>query len=231
MCFWASVQGEVSPPACQVRRFPGQGWQPAVSFTGCCRTLLWSSRWKDGDRRRNRYGSPLRGKGRRVPWPGEAIGMVEGTLQPGLLLCPGSAPVGRECRKPGARERFGCPSSLPGPIRHWGCLTLGGRRQSRRQLKSDRDKPLPPLLARVGGNIEVSVDLSQSTSDAVVPGLLWALWPPPCRVASTSVLVQHACKGGYAPRCCMLPRLPCDPSNTSAPCRFSASTPASARHS
>ncbi|XP_069638947.1 chromodomain-helicase-DNA-binding protein 5 isoform X3 [Haliaeetus albicilla] len=30
-----------------------------------------------------------------------------------------------------------------------------GRRQSRRQLKSDRDKPLPPLLARVGGNIEV----------------------------------------------------------------------------
>ncbi|XP_058229930.1 chromodomain-helicase-DNA-binding protein 5 isoform X3 [Hemibagrus wyckioides] len=31
----------------------------------------------------------------------------------------------------------------------------GGRRQSRRQMKSDRDKPLPPLLARVGGNIEV----------------------------------------------------------------------------
>uniref|UniRef100_A0A8C9MGB0 Chromodomain helicase DNA binding protein 5 n=1 Tax=Serinus canaria TaxID=9135 RepID=A0A8C9MGB0_SERCA len=31
----------------------------------------------------------------------------------------------------------------------------GGRRQSRRQLKTDRDKPLPPLLARVGGNIEV----------------------------------------------------------------------------
>ncbi|XP_029434364.1 chromodomain-helicase-DNA-binding protein 5 isoform X6 [Rhinatrema bivittatum] len=30
-----------------------------------------------------------------------------------------------------------------------------GRRQSKRQLKSDRDKPLPPLLARVGGNIEV----------------------------------------------------------------------------
>ncbi|KAL6465084.1 hypothetical protein MHYP_G00274010 [Metynnis hypsauchen] len=31
----------------------------------------------------------------------------------------------------------------------------GGRRQSRRQLRGDRDKPLPPLLARVGGNIEV----------------------------------------------------------------------------
>uniref|UniRef100_A0A672T781 Chromodomain-helicase-DNA-binding protein 5-like n=1 Tax=Sinocyclocheilus grahami TaxID=75366 RepID=A0A672T781_SINGR len=30
-----------------------------------------------------------------------------------------------------------------------------GRRQSRRQLKSDRDKPLPPLLARVSGSIEV----------------------------------------------------------------------------
>ncbi|CAB1427115.1 unnamed protein product [Pleuronectes platessa] len=31
----------------------------------------------------------------------------------------------------------------------------GGRRQSRRQMKSERDKPLPPLLARVGGSIEV----------------------------------------------------------------------------
>lgn len=32
---------------------------------------------------------------------------------------------------------------------------VGGRRQSRRQLKNERDKPLPPLLARVGGSIEV----------------------------------------------------------------------------
>uniref|UniRef100_A0A671X2R0 Uncharacterized protein n=1 Tax=Sparus aurata TaxID=8175 RepID=A0A671X2R0_SPAAU len=31
----------------------------------------------------------------------------------------------------------------------------GGRRHSRRQLKSEKDKPLPPLLARVGGSIEV----------------------------------------------------------------------------
>nr|XP_015813899.2 chromodomain-helicase-DNA-binding protein 5 isoform X2 [Nothobranchius furzeri] len=31
----------------------------------------------------------------------------------------------------------------------------GGRRQSRRQLKNEKDKPLPPLLARVGGSIEV----------------------------------------------------------------------------
>uniref|UniRef100_A0A3B3ZX05 Uncharacterized protein n=1 Tax=Periophthalmus magnuspinnatus TaxID=409849 RepID=A0A3B3ZX05_9GOBI len=32
---------------------------------------------------------------------------------------------------------------------------LSGRRQSRRQLRGDKDKPLPPLLARVGGSIEV----------------------------------------------------------------------------
>ncbi|XP_053725043.1 chromodomain-helicase-DNA-binding protein 5 isoform X2 [Synchiropus splendidus] len=31
----------------------------------------------------------------------------------------------------------------------------GGRRHSRRQLKNEKDKPLPPLLARVGGSIEV----------------------------------------------------------------------------
>lgn len=33
--------------------------------------------------------------------------------------------------------------------------TSGGRRHSRRQLKNEKDKPLPPLLARVGGSIEV----------------------------------------------------------------------------
>ncbi|KAK5912027.1 hypothetical protein CesoFtcFv8_001942 [Champsocephalus esox] len=31
----------------------------------------------------------------------------------------------------------------------------GGRRHSRRQMKNEKDKPLPPLLARVGGSIEV----------------------------------------------------------------------------
>ncbi|XP_059924216.1 chromodomain-helicase-DNA-binding protein 5 [Gadus macrocephalus] len=31
----------------------------------------------------------------------------------------------------------------------------GGRRHSRRQLRGEKDKPLPPLLARVGGSIEV----------------------------------------------------------------------------
>ncbi|XP_041038495.1 chromodomain-helicase-DNA-binding protein 4-like, partial [Carcharodon carcharias] len=33
--------------------------------------------------------------------------------------------------------------------------TEAGRRPNRRALRNDKDKPLPPLLARVGGNIEV----------------------------------------------------------------------------
>lgn len=70
-------------------------------------------------------------------------------------------------------RRFGHPSLLPGLVHHWGCLAVGGRRQSRRQLKSDRDKPLPPLLARVGGNIEVSVGLNQSMTSTVM-GLPWS---------------------------------------------------------
>lgn len=42
---------------------------------------------------------------------------------------------------------------ISAPLRACGGLLSGGtgRIQSRRQLKSDRDKPLPPLLARVGG--------------------------------------------------------------------------------
>lgn len=36
--------------------------------------------------------------------------------------------------------------------------TLGGRRHSRRQMRNEKDKPLPPLLARVGGSIEVRQD-------------------------------------------------------------------------
>uniref|UniRef100_A0A673LBM1 Chromodomain-helicase-DNA-binding protein 5-like n=1 Tax=Sinocyclocheilus rhinocerous TaxID=307959 RepID=A0A673LBM1_9TELE len=51
----------------------------------------------------------------------------------------------------------------------------GGRRQSRRQLKSERDKPLPPLLARVSGNIEVQefehVNGKFSTPDLIPVGL------------------------------------------------------------
>uniref|UniRef100_A0AAR2IY05 DNA helicase n=1 Tax=Pygocentrus nattereri TaxID=42514 RepID=A0AAR2IY05_PYGNA len=38
---------------------------------------------------------------------------------------------------------------------HWQFLPLAGRRQSRRQIRNEKDKPLPPLLARVGGNLEV----------------------------------------------------------------------------
>lgn len=67
--------GEVSPLACQVRRFLGQGRQLAISFTGRCRTVLWSSWWKDGESRRSRHGTPLPGKGGRVPQVREASGM------------------------------------------------------------------------------------------------------------------------------------------------------------
>lgn len=35
-------------------------------------------------------------------------------------------------------------------------LSPAARRPSRKGLRNDKDKPLPPLLARVGGNIEVS---------------------------------------------------------------------------
>lgn len=35
-------------------------------------------------------------------------------------------------------------------------FVANARRPSRKGLRNDRDKPLPPLLARVGGNIEVS---------------------------------------------------------------------------
>lgn len=35
-------------------------------------------------------------------------------------------------------------------------FSANSRRPNRKGLRNDRDKPLPPLLARVGGNIEVS---------------------------------------------------------------------------
>uniref|UniRef100_A0A8B9TH67 DNA helicase n=1 Tax=Anas platyrhynchos TaxID=8839 RepID=A0A8B9TH67_ANAPL len=45
---------------------------------------------------------------------------------------------------------------LGGTGRDWeGRCPRPGRRQSKRQLRNEKDKPLPPLLARVGGNIEV----------------------------------------------------------------------------
>lgn len=97
------------------------------------------------------------------------------SLAPAAAL-PGSAPIEEECRELGGTPAL----RLSFPIRQRGCLALGGRRQSRRQLKSDRDKPLPPLLARVGGNIEVSISLSWSMTDAVVPGSPGLVGWTPC---------------------------------------------------
>uniref|UniRef100_A0A8D0BGU7 Chromodomain helicase DNA binding protein 5 n=1 Tax=Salvator merianae TaxID=96440 RepID=A0A8D0BGU7_SALMN len=68
-----------------------------------------------------------------------------------------------------------------------------GRRQSRRQLKSDRDKPLPPLLARVGGNIEVSLQ-------GIGPGQFCHPWVlPPFYFslrAYVSLFMRHLCEPG-----------------------------------
>jgi hypothetical protein len=38
------------------------------------------------------------------------------------------------------------------------------RRPNRKGMRGDRDKPLPPLLARVGGNIEVSCQCPSITA-------------------------------------------------------------------
>lgn len=43
-------------------------------------------------------------------------------------------------------------------------VSPAGRRQSRRQLRNEKDKPLPPLLARVGGNLEVCTTLWKQLS-------------------------------------------------------------------
>lgn len=72
MCFWASMQGKVSPLACQARRFPGQGRQLPVSFTGRCRTLVWSWQWKDGGPQEEWARYSLAGKGGRASRLGEA---------------------------------------------------------------------------------------------------------------------------------------------------------------
>lgn len=71
-----------------------------------------------GDCRRNGHGIPLLVRAEEHPGSGRPAGWVEGAPQPGLPLCPASAPVGRQCRKLGAPECFGRPSSLPGPIHH-----------------------------------------------------------------------------------------------------------------
>lgn len=52
-----------------------------------------------------------------------------------------------------------CPLSAT----HYSSFLLSApRRPSRKGLRNDKDKPLPPLLARVGGNIEVSTIRSYS---------------------------------------------------------------------
>lgn len=48
-----------------------------------------------------------------------------------------------------------CLVPLPVSLMH-PFLLAAPRRPSRKGLRNDKDKPLPPLLARVGGNIEVS---------------------------------------------------------------------------
>lgn len=66
-------------------------------------------------------------------------------------------------------SKSNCPSYLPPwQIFKWQILFLllksalffssaaNSRRPNRKGLRNDKDKPLPPLLARVGGNIEVS---------------------------------------------------------------------------
>lgn len=147
-----SAQEDVSLLAWQVRRFPGPERQLDVSITAAG---PWSG---PHGRRMGPEGGmgtvPHAEYGRGVPWLREAVGWVEVSLQPGLLLDQVLLLLGGSQRELGVGEPFAVlPPAWATPS--LSCLTLGGRRQSRRQLKSDRDKPLPPLLARVGGNIEV----------------------------------------------------------------------------
>uniref|UniRef100_A0A8C4PUT9 Chromodomain helicase DNA binding protein 5 n=1 Tax=Equus asinus asinus TaxID=83772 RepID=A0A8C4PUT9_EQUAS len=77
-----------------------------------------------------------------LPWPGCRAG-------DGTACATATWPL------PALPDGLGGQDAPGPPERLWRGCPPGGRRQSRRQLKSDRDKPLPPLLARVGGNIEV----------------------------------------------------------------------------
>uniref|UniRef100_A0A8C4QBV8 Chromodomain helicase DNA binding protein 3 n=1 Tax=Eptatretus burgeri TaxID=7764 RepID=A0A8C4QBV8_EPTBU len=52
-----------------------------------------------------------------------------------------------------------------------------GRRQSKRQFRNEKDKPLPPLLARVGGNIEV-LGFNGRQRKAFVNGIMRYGMPP-----------------------------------------------------
>ncbi|XP_075062535.1 chromodomain-helicase-DNA-binding protein 3 isoform X2 [Mixophyes fleayi] len=63
-----------------------------------------------------------------------------------------------------------------------------GRRQSRRQLRNERDKPLPPLLARVGGNIEVLGFNTRQRKAFLNAVMRWGM--PPQDAFSTHWLVR-----------------------------------------
>ncbi|XP_018109292.1 chromodomain-helicase-DNA-binding protein 3 isoform X3 [Xenopus laevis] len=63
-----------------------------------------------------------------------------------------------------------------------------GRRQSRRQLRNEKDKPLPPLLARVGGNIEVLGFNTRQRKAFLNAVMRWGM--PPQDAFSTHWLVR-----------------------------------------
>nr|XP_044986604.1 chromodomain-helicase-DNA-binding protein 3 isoform X5 [Jaculus jaculus] len=63
-----------------------------------------------------------------------------------------------------------------------------GRRQSKRQLRNEKDKPLPPLLARVGGNIEVLGFNTRQRKAFLNAVMRWGM--PPQDAFSTQWLVR-----------------------------------------
>ncbi|CAJ0965693.1 unnamed protein product [Ranitomeya imitator] len=63
-----------------------------------------------------------------------------------------------------------------------------GRRQSRRHLRNEKDKPLPPLLARVGGNIEVLGFNTRQRKAFLNAVMRWGM--PPQDAFSTHWLVR-----------------------------------------
>lgn len=62
-------------------------------------------------------------------------------------------------------------------------LSSAARRPSRKGLRNDKDKPLPPLLARVGGNIEVS---STRVGVCILAASVWLLLYLVCLLHSRS---------------------------------------------
>ncbi|XP_013871645.1 chromodomain-helicase-DNA-binding protein 3 isoform X2 [Austrofundulus limnaeus] len=67
-----------------------------------------------------------------------------------------------------------------------------GRRQSRRQLRNEKDKPLPPLLARVGGNLEV-LGFNTRQRKAFLNAVM--RWGMPCQDAFSSQWLVRDLRG------------------------------------